>query len=135
MPEIVIAWCMKCHEKVEMDNPQQRNLASNRLAVSGTCPKCKSKVNRLTSRKAKPPIVATVLSVEEVQPVPNMAKYSAACRYCGRDYVLIVDVINVGTFWDGRKVVEGTCGSCKLKGVVFMNAVELETPVEVPNAK
>ena len=41
------AYCMKCRKKVEIKNPKQVTLKTNRPAMEGICPVCGTKVFRL----------------------------------------------------------------------------------------
>jgi len=38
---------MKCRAKVEIKNPQKITMKNKRLATTGTCPKCGTKVFRI----------------------------------------------------------------------------------------
>jgi DNA-directed RNA polymerase subunit RPC12/RpoP len=39
-------YCMKCKKKVDIKNAAKRTLKNGRKAMSGTCPKCSTKVFR-----------------------------------------------------------------------------------------
>ena len=41
------AYCVKCKAKREMKNPQQVTMKTGRLATSGTCPVCGTKMFRI----------------------------------------------------------------------------------------
>jgi len=41
------AYCVKDKMKVEIKNPQQITMKNGKSAISGTCPKCGSKVFRI----------------------------------------------------------------------------------------
>ena len=45
--EMAQAYCVKCREKVEIQNPQEVTLKNGRPAVKGTCPKCSIGVFRI----------------------------------------------------------------------------------------
>ncbi len=41
------AYCLKCRQKREMNNPQQVSLKNGRPATQGTCPTCGTKMYRI----------------------------------------------------------------------------------------
>ena len=45
------AYCVKCKEKVEIKNAQEVTMKNKRKAMSGSCPKCGTKVFRMVSNK------------------------------------------------------------------------------------
>jgi hypothetical protein len=47
------AYCVKCREKVEIKDPQEVIMKNGRPAVSGSCPKCGTKVFKIKSSKDK----------------------------------------------------------------------------------
>lgn len=45
------AYCVKCKEKVEIKDAKEVTMKNNRKAISGSCPKCSTKVFRMISNK------------------------------------------------------------------------------------
>jgi hypothetical protein len=41
------AYCLKCRQKREMNNPQQVSLKNGRPATQGSCPVCGTKMYRI----------------------------------------------------------------------------------------
>lgn len=44
------ARCMKCKEEIEIKNPEGVTMKNGMHAIKGTCPKCGTKVFRITGR-------------------------------------------------------------------------------------
>ena len=44
---MVQAYCVKCKQKVDIQNPQKVTLKNGKPATKGTCPKCGTKVFRI----------------------------------------------------------------------------------------
>jgi len=45
------AYCVKCKAKQEMNSPQQVTMKNGKPALSGTCPKCGTKMFKIGSSK------------------------------------------------------------------------------------
>lgn len=41
------AYCLKCREKREMDNPQPYTMKNGKYATTGTCPVCSTKMFKI----------------------------------------------------------------------------------------
>jgi hypothetical protein len=50
MPDKVIAYCLKCKEKVEMDKPVQVEMKNGRPAIKGTHKKCGTKMFKIGTK-------------------------------------------------------------------------------------
>lgn len=44
-------YCVKCRTKREMKNPKPVSIKGGKMAMSGTCPKCGTKMFRITGKK------------------------------------------------------------------------------------
>lgn len=44
---MVTAYCVKCKKSQEMKNPKQVKMKNGRPAVTGTCPKCGTKMYKI----------------------------------------------------------------------------------------
>jgi len=44
---MVEAYCMKCKKKVEMKDPKKITMKNGKPAMTGTCPKCGTKVFKI----------------------------------------------------------------------------------------
>ncbi|MEM0286732.1 MAG: DUF5679 domain-containing protein [Nitrososphaerota archaeon] len=47
---MVDAYCVKCRTKRTMSNPKEVKLKNGRKAMSGTCPKCGTKLFRILGK-------------------------------------------------------------------------------------
>ena len=47
LKQMAMAYCVKDKMKVEVQNPQQITMKNGKKALSGTCPKCGTKVFKL----------------------------------------------------------------------------------------
>ena len=47
----VEAYCVKCKAKREMTDPKEVTMGKGRLAMSGTCPVCGTKMFRIMGKK------------------------------------------------------------------------------------
>ncbi len=47
----IIAYCVKCKEKVNVKNPKYYTMKNKRLSIKGTCPTCSTKVFRIVGMK------------------------------------------------------------------------------------
>ena len=47
MPTATMAYCVKCKAKREIKNPKKVTMKNGRKAISGTCPKCGTKLFRI----------------------------------------------------------------------------------------
>jgi hypothetical protein len=45
------AYCVKCREKRDIQNPQVVTLKNGRKAMQGSCPVCGTKLNRMLGNK------------------------------------------------------------------------------------
>jgi hypothetical protein len=45
------AYCVKCREKRDIQDPHEVELANGRRAMQGTCPVCGTKLNRMLGKK------------------------------------------------------------------------------------
>lgn len=50
MPDKVIAYCLKCKEKVEMDKPVQVEMKNGRPAIKGTHKLCGTKMFKIGTK-------------------------------------------------------------------------------------
>jgi hypothetical protein len=46
------AYCVKCREKRDINDPKEVTLKNGRKALQGTCPVCSTKLNRMLGGKA-----------------------------------------------------------------------------------
>jgi RNase P subunit RPR2 len=51
MSEAVEAYCVKCREKREIQNPESVTMKNGRHAIQGTCKVCGTKLFRMVSDK------------------------------------------------------------------------------------
>jgi len=47
------AYCVKCKAKTDIENAQEVTMKNGRSALKGNCPKCKTKVFRITGNAKK----------------------------------------------------------------------------------
>lgn len=47
------AYCVKCKSKVEVKEPKEVKMKNGRLAISGSCSKCGTKVFKIKSKADK----------------------------------------------------------------------------------
>ena len=47
------AYCVKCKAKTDIQDAEEVTMKNGRLAIKGKCPKCQTKVFRITGNKKK----------------------------------------------------------------------------------
>ena len=52
MADTVEAYCVKCREKRQMEDPKEVKLQNGRMSMQGTCPVCGTKMVRMMSGAA-----------------------------------------------------------------------------------
>ena len=48
------AYCFRCRDKIEINNPKKTTLKNGKLATEGTCPKCETTVFRIEQGTHEP---------------------------------------------------------------------------------
>jgi formylglycine-generating enzyme required for sulfatase activity len=120
------AFCLRCKERITVDDPSLFKLKNGRRSIRGSCPLCKGKVSRIVGKKVFEEMLAS-----------HESEYHAYCLRCKEK--VPVKKPAFPTLKNGRHSVRGFCPLCdgkvsrilkKVEEAILVERMEEEHPIE-----